>query len=85
MSADNRNRLPSAGGSNLQGCGLASVACQGSYDCDCSVQVLTLLSRSWTVDRLDVGDRLNDLAGLHGANWRDVSFADLQRCGQTVL
>ena len=48
------------------------------------LQVLTLLSRSWKVDRLDVGDRLNDLAGLHGANWRDVSFADMQRCAQTL-
>lgn len=44
------------------------------------VQVMTLLSRTWAIDRLDVGDRLNDLAGLD-LQWRDVSFADMKRCG----
>ena len=45
------------------------------------MQVMTLLSRSWAVDRLDVGDRLNDLASID-LSWRDVSFADMKRCSE---
>lgn len=42
-------------------------------------QVLTLLTRSWGVDRLDIGDRLNELAA-RDLPWKEIVFAPSVSC-----
>jgi hypothetical protein len=46
-------------------------------------QVLSLLSRTWLHDRLDVGDRLNELADRN-LPWKDVVFAPSAACAITA-
>lgn len=47
------------------------------------LQVLALLSRTWLHDRLDVGDRLNELADRN-LPWKDVVFAPSAACAITA-
>lgn len=43
------------------------------------LQVLALLSRTWVHDRLDVGDRLNELAD-RDLPWKEAVFAPAAAC-----